>query len=224
MFISFEGCDGVGKTTQIQLLTSFLTRINTPSIILKEPMDSRLSDLIEVAPKRRTEIFLFLAARNANVPFLDQFSKQEVGMCIADRYIDSTIAYQSLDMPNSELEYLRGMAEYSVEGHMPQITFLLDMDVKKSFARIADKQHHDRYEKQGLSFQREVRKNYLREASLFPERIKVIDADKPQAEIHKEIILFISKVYSMSCGSAFITESELCDVKVDQASQKSYAL
>ena len=192
LFITFEGGDGSGKSTQIALLRDWLLQAGYDVILTREPGGTRISEKIrelildpdndEMADM--TEALLYAAARAQLVSQLIKPALEEGKVVICDRFVDSSIAYQA---------YGRGLGDavgvinsYAVDGCMPDLTILLRLDPEKGSSRIADREH-DRIEQASDAFHRKVYEGYLELEKNYPERIFGIDASGTIEEIAEEI-------------------------------------
>jgi dTMP kinase len=199
IFITFEGTDGSGKSTQITLLNGALTSMGFDPIITREPGGTRTGELIRgiiLDPANTeisdvTEMMLYAASRAQHVDEIIRPNLAAGRIVISDRFIDSSIAYQGgargLGAAVAEVN------AYAVRECMPDITFLLHAETSALFARI-EKGSEDRIEAEGLDMQKSVGEAYLELANKFPERIKLIDAAKPADEIHAEIFTRVIKL------------------------------
>jgi dTMP kinase len=182
-FITFEGAEGSGKSTQIRKAVAFLKKQGRSVVMLREPGGTRISeairaillnkDLKEMDPV--TELLLYLAARAQIVheKIIPALKKGKVVIC--DRFEDSTRAYQGFGRGLS----LAAIEEASrlVRGTLkPDLTFVLDIDIAKGLARGG---RHDRIEREALSFHRRVRRGFLALAKKEPQRMVVLDTSKP---------------------------------------------
>jgi dTMP kinase len=188
LFITFEGCDGAGKTTQIALLHDALVRDEVPVFVTREPGGDEIAEAIRellLMPDMnvRTELLLFLAARAQNVEHAirPHLATRHVVLC--DRFCDSTFAYQGhgRGIAHSILLQLNAFATH---GLVPDITFLLDICPEVGLSRVQNK---NRMEEEGIEFQRRVREGFLHEAQKEPARIRVLDASLPVDQLHQEI-------------------------------------
>ena len=183
IFISLEGVDGSGKTS---LKKELLCRLDAfHPLGLREPGGTPISEkirnlLLDTANEdmqARTEAFLYAAARCQLVETVIRPALQEGKMIIADRYIDSTLAYQGYGR-GLPLDFLQQLNQLSTGGLKPDLTLLLDVDPAEGARRRA-KDTPDRLEKAGLLFQERVRQGYLQIAREEPQRIRILDAHKP---------------------------------------------
>ncbi len=194
LFITFEGIEGSGKSTQVQLLTQYLNNHHLPYICTREPGGTPIAEAIrrilldplcaEMLPE--TELLLYNASRAQHTGELILPALQAGKIVISDRYYDSTYAYQgaarSLDY--AVIDSLTAFATFNTE---PDLTILLDLPAEAGLSRI-DNRDLDRLELEDLSFHRKVREQFLFIAKKHPSRYVVIDAQKAPEEINRVII------------------------------------
>ena len=196
LFITFEGGDGGGKTTQIELLRSWLCRgasvLGSPQVVVtKEPggteLGAHIRELILHSPHvdDRAEALLYAADRGHHVRTTIAPALRSGAVVISDRYFDSSLAYQGagrkLDVADVE-----ALSLWAVDGLIPHITFLLDVDPQVLASR-RDSSLHDRLERAGLAFHAAVREAFLDRARAHPNRFVVIDAGSSITEVHEQI-------------------------------------
>lgn len=199
-FITIEGCDGSGKTTQSQLLEKYLRVKQVPCLFTREPGGTEISEQIRkiILNKEnenmnwRTEALLYAASRAQLVGEKIVPALHKGLHVVCDRYIDSTLAYQGYGRGLS-LEELKRINYFAAGGLKPDVTFLLDIDPEETFQRKAG-QEKDRLEKEKIEFHQKVRYGYLELARLEPERFKIIKATQSIEEIHREIVAFLEEV------------------------------
>ncbi|MBN2362870.1 dTMP kinase [candidate division WOR-3 bacterium] len=188
LFISFEGVEGSGKTTQIEMLGSFLSKKDRAFIVTREPGGTEVGNKIrELLLQNKfdisayTELFLYLASRVENTEEVIIPSLEANIIVITDRYADSTVAYQVFGrgLPETLVNELNMIA---TRGINPNITFLLDFEPECGLERKGLKK--DRIEKENIDFHVRVRGGYRTLARKHPDRIVVIDAKLPADEIH----------------------------------------
>ena len=195
MFISFEGIDKSGKTTQAKLLADFLVDRNCSVVLTKEPGGTALGEKIKkiILEDRRvdplTELFLYLADRAQHVQEVIKPALKQGKIVISDRYIDASLAYQGYGRGLS-IELIDKLNKKATGGIEPDITFLLDLEPEKAFLRT---KKVDRIERENLSFHKRVREGYLEIARASPQRMRVVRADMSSVEIHKIIKNVICK-------------------------------
>ncbi len=192
LFITFEGTDGSGKTTQIERLESFIQGKGYDAILTREPGGTAISEKIRelVLDKNNmemdymTEALLYAAARAQHVAQVIRPALEAGRSVICDRFIDSSIVYQGYGRKLGDC--VRIINEYAVNGCFPDITFLLKIDPEIGKCRIkADDQ--DRLELEELDYHRAVFQAYEKLEQRYPERIIGIDAARSIDEISKEI-------------------------------------
>ncbi|MDO5657033.1 MAG: dTMP kinase [Paracoccus sp. (in: a-proteobacteria)] len=182
MFISFEGIDGSGKSTQARLLADHLRGAGRDVTLTREPGGSPGAEeirrlLVEGAPGRwsaETEILLFTAARRDHLERLIRPALSRGGTVITDRFADSTRVYQGA--ARGELGDLVEDLHRLMIGTEPDLTFVIDIDPEASLARgLARGGAEDRFESMGLEFQRRLRAGYAALAQKAPARVRLID-------------------------------------------------
>jgi dTMP kinase len=191
-FYTFEGSDGTGKSTQAKLLKNYLEKENIPAILTREPGGSYVAEqirnvIINNDLNELTEFLLFYAARSDHIFNTINPALNSGQIVICDRYFDSTEVYQK--NLNNLLKIV--VREIVVQGTIPNITFLLDMPVEKSLDRLKKRGNLNSFDERSYSFFESVRKGFLEQAKLYPNRIKIIDADRDEEEIHQEILNII---------------------------------
>ena len=180
-FITFEGADGCGKTTQSKLVQEYLEKSGYEVIWTREPgakgLGQKIRELLlhydgDVAPM--CEAFLFLADRAQHIEHLIKPAVNAGKIVICDRHTDSTIAYQGYGRGEDiqQLKYLNNLATGDIK---PDLTFVFDVSTEVAQKRVGSEK--DRMESAGLEFHKKVRQGYLEIARHEPERIKVIDAN-----------------------------------------------
>ena len=190
IFITMEGPDGSGKTTQIELLREYLEKKGYDVLITREPGGTRISEAIrevilnkdytEMAPA--TEMLLYASARAQLIAEVVGPALESGKAVISDRFVDSSLVYQGiargLGVENVYEVNLRAIGEY-----MPDVTFLLDLPADVGIARKKDQKELDRMERESLEFHRAVAEGYRSLQGRFPDRIEKIDATLPIEDI-----------------------------------------
>ena len=194
IFVSFEGIDGSGKSTQARALADTLRRAGHEIVLTREPGGADGAEairrlLVEGDPDRwspETEILLFNAARRDHLERTIQPALDAGRIVISDRFADSTRVYQGAARAN--LRPLVDQLHALVIGLEPDLTFLIDMDPGDALARgLARHSGEDRFEDLGLDFQQRLRAGFLELAAAEPDRMRVIDGARPMAEVSAEI-------------------------------------
>lgn len=203
-FITFEGADGAGKTTQLQRLADYLRRQGRTVLCTREPGGTALGDKIRemlldpanLGMNARTEALLYMAARAQHVAelILPALSRGEV--VLSDRYADSTIVYQGAarQLVRDELVAIN---QFAAAGLVPDLTILLDAETNLLGNRRSDRGTSDRIELEGASFHEKVRQGFHELAAAQPERVKVVaaagDIDKVHQAVVKQVDEFLHK-------------------------------
>ncbi|MFQ5835576.1 MAG: dTMP kinase [bacterium] len=196
MFISFEGIDKSGKSSQVELLADYLEGMNYKVVKTCEPGGTRVGQkikLILLRPSYRmsgiSEFFLYLADRAEHVRQVIKPALEAGKVVISDRFSDATVAYQGygrgLDIP-----WIGALNEKATQGILPEVTFLLDISPNLARHRAKKK---DRMEREEIDFHHRVRQGYLELAKLHPERIKIMDGEGSLEEIHLAIRKIVSR-------------------------------
>ncbi|MBI4525477.1 MAG: dTMP kinase [Deltaproteobacteria bacterium] len=197
LFISFEGGDGSGKTTQLRLLEEYLCGQGRTCLSTREPGGTALGQmirrvLVEVGGSELaspTELFLYLADRSHHVQEIIQPALSHGKLILCDRFADSTLAYQGFGR-GVDLKLVRQLNQIASRGMQPDLTLLLDSPVELGLARTRDRggeQREDRFEREELEFHERVRRGYLKLAEEEPGRIYVLDASLPIQDVHERI-------------------------------------
>lgn len=196
-FISFEGADGVGKTTQITLLIEYLKSKKRETFATREPGGTAVGEKVReilldpsMEMEKRTETLLYLSARAEHVEKIILPKVKDGIMVLSDRFSDSTLVYQGMAR-GLDVDTLIKINNFATNGLLPDLTFLLDAPVERLAKRMQKRGKADRIEQEGLKFQQLVREGFLQLAKRYLERIVVIDAlesiEKIQESIRKSI-------------------------------------
>jgi dTMP kinase len=200
MFITFEGSEGCGKTTQMALLAEYLTQQGFPSVTTREPggtpigeqVRAILSDLENTAMHPRTEILLFQASRAQHVEQIIRPHLAQGDIILCDRYADSTMAYQGYGYQLVALDVLSGIVGFATGGLKPDLTLLLDLEVEEGLRRRAQGGEWNRLDAYQLDFYQRVRRGYHEMARAEPQRWVIIDAsqtpERVQADIRRVVL------------------------------------
>ena len=206
IFITFEGIDGSGKDTQAKLLAKYFKNEGYSVIRTREPGGTSIGEKIRkilLSPKisrvdQRAEVLLFAASRAQIVSNIIKPALEKGKIVISNRYVDSSYAYQGIARKMG-LDWVIEINKWATQGLLPDITFFLDIPEELGLKRV-DKSRNirDKIEKDGEIFQKKVREGYYKLAKLFPERYRIIDANRNedliQKDIKKEVNKFIKKI------------------------------
>lgn len=191
-FITIEGPEGSGKTTQARLLTDVLNNSGYRTMLTREPGGDPISEKIreillyadDESVTNRGELLLYLAARAEHTDRVIRPNLAEGISIVCDRYIDSTLAYQGYGN-GTDLDLIRRLNDFATGGLLPHITILLDIDVEIGLRR----QHEwNRIERRALEFHRKVREGFQKEAKIHPDRIVMLDASGDIESTWRKII------------------------------------
>lgn len=200
LFITFEGPDGCGKSTQIERLKNFLCSKGYDVVLTREPGGTAMSEKIRsliLDPENKeesgvTEALLFAASRAQHVAEKIKPAIADGKIVLCDRFMDSSIAYQA---------YARGLGEdvvsinlFAIQGCFPDLTIFLDLDPLIGQKRQIERGKLDRLEQEGLAFQQRVYEGYQELIKKYPERIKVVNADRNPESIEKDIACLIQNL------------------------------
>ncbi len=201
LFITVEGTDGSGKTTQIKLMEEFLKAAGNDVVLSREPGGTEISETIrnlildpgnkDISPL--TEMLLYAAARAQHV-FQVIRPSLESGKCvICDRFVDSSYAYQGCGR-GVDLKTVADVNRAAVDGVVPDITFFLNIDPRLAIERRIKSTGADRIEQEKMDFHMRVYEGYRKMALLYPDRIKTVDASKSIEEISLQIKTYLKEI------------------------------
>ncbi|MCX5906250.1 MAG: dTMP kinase [Deltaproteobacteria bacterium] len=200
LFITFEGIEGCGKTTQSKLLSSLFEKIHRPFLLTREPGGTPVGDRIRqilLAPESggiepMAELFLYIAARvqHLNQVIIPAVRQGKVVLC--DRFADATVAYQGYGR-GLDITWLAEIHGRAMANWTPDLTFLFDLPVEEGLQRAwkrmeGNQLKEDRFEREDLDFHRRVREGYLLLASKEPKRMIVLDGSKDPSALHQEVL------------------------------------
>ncbi len=202
LFITFEGADGCGKTTQLRLLAEYLMKNGRDVVITREPGAKGLGEKVreillnyDGVVSDRCESFLFLADRAQNIDVIVNPAVEAGQIVLCDRHIDSTVAYQGYGR-GLDIERINMLNNIATNSRKPDLTIVFDIDVETSQKRVGSEK--DRMESAGIEFHNRVRNGYLEIAKQEPQRVKVIDASGDIEDIHNEVKRMINNLLHIS--------------------------
>lgn len=200
-FITFEGGEGCGKSTQVRLLCRRLDREGIPHVKTKEPGGTPIGKSIrrlilagKEEPTAQAELLLFFADRAQHVRQVVLPALRAGRLVVCDRYLDSTWAYQSAAKGFGRREIL-ALHRFAAYGLMPDLTFLLDLDCRVGLRR--QKRRKDRLERLPLSYHEKVRRGFLAVARREPGRVVVLDARASPADLHVQICRHLAERFGV---------------------------
>ena len=193
-FITFEGTEGSGKSTQIEILARYLIRHGHKVVTTREPGGTAFGEqirrvLLSVKNRRldpRAELFLYLASRTQHLEevILPALKKGKIILC--DRFSDATLAYQGFGR-RLDMKVVRTAVAYASKGLSPDLTLLLDLDVRLGLARVKDRGRSNRLDREQREFHQRVRVGYLRLARSEPGRLKIVEASQSPQDVARDI-------------------------------------
>ncbi len=192
-FISFEGGEGAGKSTQIRHLVKYFTHHKIPVVLTLEPggtaIGSKIRELLldpkHTELKPRAELLLYLADRAQHVEEFILPALKAGKVVITDRYADSSNVYQGI-CRGLGLEWAMALNDYATQGLYPDLAIVLDLPVKLGFSRMKQRVL-DRMEREKHSFHNKVRRGFLHLSQKYPKRIQVVNAAQTEDEVRAEI-------------------------------------
>lgn len=194
-FITFEGCEGVGKSRQIKMLEEYLVKNDINYYLTREPGGTNLSEKIRsvILDKNNSEMtdeceaLLYAAAR---VQLLKQVIKPKLDqgqLVLCDRYVDSSLAYQGYAR-GLGVEFIEKINDFAIKNFTPNYTVFLNLPPEQAFLRKGGVDIGDRVELSGMEFHKKVYQGYLDLAKKYPQRFIVIDASGEKEQTHSKII------------------------------------
>ena len=198
-FITFEGSEGSGKSTQIQMAFDYLRSKKRPVIFIREPGGVKISEAIRnilLDPQNAgmtdiCETLLYMAARSQLVEEQITPALEKGTTVLCDRFLDSTVVYQGYGN-GVDIKFIKEIGQLATQGIAPDLTFIFDIDTKEGLARRG--KNKDRIEQRPLEYHNRVRKGYLELAKQEPDRIKVIKVDKTREGIRDVIRPYLDEL------------------------------
>ena len=194
-FITLEGGEGVGKTTNLAFIKNYLQQHNITVVVTREPGGTALAEKIRhllldndsEAVSENAELLLIFAARAQHIKHVIEPALAQGSWVLCDRFTDATFAYQGggRNMRISTIEWLENLVQGTLR---PDLTLLLDAPVEIGLERARKRAAFDRFEAEKISFFEQVRRAYLLQLELHPERIKLIKANQPLVDVQKALI------------------------------------
>jgi dTMP kinase len=211
LFITFEGVEGSGKTTQIQRLKRYLTKRGTPCKVTREPGGCPIGDKVRkilLNPEHRamtplSELLLYEASRIQHVKEVIEPHLRKGVVVLCDRFSDATVAYQGYGR-GIDLRVVESLNRLTSQGIKPDITFLLDcpshLGLKRALQRnrTLNREREGRFEKEKIQFHHRVRRGYLSIAKKEPDRVKVIDTREGEDKVFEKILKIVDKLIKSS--------------------------
>lgn len=205
-FITLDGIDGAGKTTQLNVIKQWFEQQNLPVFFTREPGGTILGEqlrqlLLDPATKigLRAETLLMFAARQQHLEDVILPKLAQGIHVVSDRFTDATFAYQGggRGLPASEIESLETWVQGSLR---PDLTILLDVPLEVALGRIEGAREKDRFEQENQAFFSRVREVYLQRAAIFPERYVVVDSSRDKASTQMQIEQALNQLLSVQAA------------------------
>ena len=194
-FITFEGCDGCGKSTQLKLLSDYLTKENVPHIFTREPGGGKISEAIrEILLNGKNaemtddcEALLYAAARMQHLADRVEPALAEGKLVVCDRYVDSSLAYQAYAR-GLGVDFISQINAQALKKYRPDVTIFIDLTPEAAFLRKHGADENDRLEQAGMAFHQRVYAGYKALAAQEPDRIVSVDGNKTPQEIFADVL------------------------------------
>ena len=207
LFITFEGPEGAGKTTQLKMLSEHFAGLGRECVVTREPGGTPIAEQLRELVKHHsgdepvfaeTELLLFAASRAQHVRFLIEPAVARGAVVLCDRFADSTTSYQGYAR-QLDMDFIRRLNQYAVGNCVPDMTILLDLPPEDGFKRTATRMdtagRHDRIEAEALTFHHLVRQGFLAIAKAEPQRVKVVSALAAAEVIHQQIMELVRNAF-----------------------------
>lgn len=194
-FITFEGCDGCGKSTQLKLLSGYLTENGIPHIFTREPGGGKISEAIReillsgknMEMTDECEALLYAASRVQHLNDRVEPALREGKLVICDRYVDSSLAYQAYAR-GLGVDFISKINAYALAHYLPDLTVFIDLTPEAAFLRKKGADANDRLEQAGMAFHKRVYEGYKAIAQAEPSRVVCVDGDQSPAEIFSNVL------------------------------------
>jgi len=194
-FITFEGCDGCGKSTQLRMLSEFLKKSGIPHIFTREPGGGKISESIReiLLNGKNTEMtdeceaLLYAAARAQHLREIVEPALEAGKLVICDRYVDSSLAYQAYAR-GLGVDFVKKINAFALEQYLPDLTVFIDLSPEDAFKRKNGADENDRLEQAGMAFHQKVYAGYQEIAKEYPERVKRVDGKKTPQGIFEDVV------------------------------------
>ncbi len=199
-FITFEGSEGSGKSTQARKVYNYLKRKKKDVLFIREPGGVKISEairrvLLDVKNVRMTkecETLLYMAARDQLVDEIIQPALKKGQIVLCDRFLDSTIVYQGYGF-GVDLKFIKFLGRFVTDGICPDLTLLFDIDIKEGLSRKG--KIKDRIERRTLVYHQKVRAGYRQIAKRDPGRVKLVEVTEGKEEIWRKVKVYIDKLF-----------------------------
>ena len=193
-FITFEGCDGCGKSTQLRMLSTYLTEKNIPHIFTREPGGGKITEAIReillsgknMEMTDECEALLYAASRVQHLSDRVEPALQEGKLVICDRYVDSSLAYQAYAR-GLGVEFISEINGFALKNYRPDVTIFIDLTPEAAFLRKHGADENDRLEQAGMSFHKKVYEGY-KELAKTHARIVTVNGRQTPDEVFADVL------------------------------------
>lgn len=197
-FITFEGCDGCGKSTQLRLLSEYLEKQGVAHIFTREPGGGKISESIRqilldgknAEMTDECEALLYAAARVQHLADRVEPALKEGKLVVCDRYVDSSLAYQAYAR-GLGVDFVQKINAFALENYLPDVTVFIDLSPEDAFRRKHGADENDRLEQAGIAFHQRVYEGYKTLAKENPTRFAVVDGRKTPDEIFSDVVAIL---------------------------------
>lgn len=197
-FITFEGCDGCGKSTQLRLLSEYLEKQGVAHIFTREPGGGKISESIRqilldgknAEMTDECEALLYAAARVQHLADRVEPALKEGKLVVCDRYVDSSLAYQAYAR-GLGVDFVQKINAFALENYLPDVTVFIDLSPEDAFRRKHGADENDRLEQAGIAFHQRVYEGYKTLAKENPTRFAVVDGRKTPDEIFSNVVAIL---------------------------------
>ena len=193
-FITFEGCDGCGKSTQLKMLSGYLSENNIPHIFTREPGGGKISEAIrEILLNGKNsemtdecEALLYSASRVQHLHDRVQPALDKGELVVCDRYVDSSFAYQAYAR-GLGVDFIKKINDYAIENYSPDLTIFIDLSPEEAFLRKHGADENDRLEQAGMAFHKKVYEGY-KELARTQKRIVTVNGRQTPSEVFADVL------------------------------------
>ena len=194
-FVTFEGCDGCGKSTQLKMLSDYLQKENIAHVFTREPGGSKIAEAIrEILLNGKNaemtdecEALLYAAARMQHLHDKVEPALEEDTLVICDRYVDSSLAYQAYAR-GLGVEFVEKINAFALEKYSPDVTIFIDLTPEAAFQRKRGADENDRLEQAGMAFHQRVYAGYKELAARYPNRIVCVDGTQSPEGVFADVL------------------------------------
>jgi len=199
-FITFEGCDGCGKSTQLRLLSEYLTKHAIGHIFTREPGGGKISEAIReillsgknMEMTDECEALLYAASRVQHLSDRVEPALSEGKLVICDRYVDSSLAYQAYAR-GLGMDFVTKINAYALSHYRPDVTIFIDLTPEEAFKRKHGADENDRLEQAGMQFHKRVYEGYKAVAAAEPDRVVCINGNQTPDEVFADVLCVLKE-------------------------------